>query len=89
MLKLIIAATLSLCIGLSGIAIPGQAADDCVRSWSPKEYKSFGQVQSEVLTRHIGARIISVQLCGRGAGARIRVTIDNGHEIQTVTINAK
>lgn len=89
MSKLFIAAALSLSMGLTGPAAPAQAADDCVRSWSPKDYKSFAQVQTEVLTRHRDARIISVQLCGRGPAARIRVTLDTGREIQTVTINAK
>ncbi len=65
------------------------AKANCVRSWSPSEYKSFGQVQAEILGRYAGGRIISVQLCGQGAGAHIRVVIDTGREIKTVIIGAR
>jgi hypothetical protein len=67
--------------------IPAKA--NCVRSWSPGEYKSFGQVQAEILGRYAGGRIISVQLCGQGPSAQIRVVIDTGREIKTVTIGAR
>jgi hypothetical protein len=89
MLKIICAVILPLNLGLACLVTPSRAAEDCVRSWSPKVYKPFSQVQAEVLARHRGARIISVQLCGRGPAARIRVTIDIGREIRTLTINAK
>jgi hypothetical protein len=89
MLKLICAVILPLSLGLACLAPPSHAAEDCVRSWSSTDYKSFAQVQAEVVARHRGAHIISVQLCGRGPAARIRVTIDVGREIRTLTINAK
>jgi hypothetical protein len=89
MLRYVTAAVLLLNIALVPGTVPARAADVCVHSWSPSEYKPFAQVQAEVQSHHRGARIISVQLCGRGPAARIRVTIDNGHEIRTITINAK
>jgi hypothetical protein len=89
MLKIVRAVILPLFLGLACLAPASHAAEDCVRSWSSTDYKSFAQVQAEVVARHRGAQIISVQLCGRGPAARIRVTIDVGREIRTVTINAK
>ncbi|MDZ4789659.1 MAG: hypothetical protein SGJ17_00370 [Hyphomicrobiales bacterium] len=61
----------------------------CVSSWSSRDYKSIGQVQKEILSRYAGARIINVQLCGQGAGATIRIVIDTGRHIKTVTVGAK
>ncbi len=74
---------------LAFLATNTSAESNCVRSWSPAEYKSFGQVQAEILGRYAGGRIISVQLCGKGAGAHIRVVVDTGRDIKTVTIGAK
>lgn len=75
----------SICV----LAVPGAAQAGCVRSWSPREYKSFGQVQAEILGKFAGGRIISVQLCGQGANAHIRVVLDTGRDIKTITIGAK
>jgi len=61
----------------------------CVSSWSSREYKSVAQVQSEIMSRYPSARMINVQLCGQGAGAVIRVVIDIGRDIKTVTITAR
>ncbi len=72
------------------ITLPSNAAKaGCVNSWSSRDYKSIGQVQSEILSRFDRARIINVQLCGAGEGASIRVVIDTGRDIKTVTIGAK
>ncbi|MBC8050738.1 MAG: hypothetical protein H7X92_11430 [Chitinophagales bacterium] len=75
---------------LWAIAMPSTAVKaGCVSSWSSRDYKSIGQVQKEILSRFAGARIINVQLCGQGAGASIRIVIDTGRDIKTVTIGAK
>ncbi len=72
---------------LNCTAEAGQAG--CASSWSSKEYKSFGQIRAEILGRFTEAQIMSVQLCGQGDSAYIRVTIDTGREIKTVTIGAQ
>lgn len=72
---------------LNGAA--GAGAGGCTSSWSTQEYKSFGQIRSEILGKFAGARIMSVQLCGEGLNAYIRVTIDTGREVRTVRIGAK
>jgi hypothetical protein len=83
---------LAIALAFAAFAVASPAAQGqsgCVRSWSPGEYKSFGQVQAEVLSRFAGGRIISVRLCGQGGSAYIVVMVDTGREIKTVTIGAK
>lgn len=81
---------IAICI-VSGVAIlaPSDANAGCASSWSTKEYKSFGQVRAEILGKYAGARITSIQLCGEGLTAYLRVTIDTGREIKTITLGAK
>lgn len=75
---------------LCSLALPSTTVKaGCVSSWSSRDYKSIGQVQKEILSRYAGARIINVQLCGQGAGASIRIVIDTGRDIKTVTVGAK
>ncbi|MDX2264609.1 MAG: hypothetical protein NW215_06530 [Hyphomicrobiales bacterium] len=71
------------------LAAPAPALAGCVSAWSSKEYKSIGEVQGEVRARHGGARIIHVKLCGSGADAIIRVVIDTGRDIKTISLPAK
>ncbi len=74
---------------LAIVSTPSNVQAGCVNSWSSRDYKSIGQVQSEIQSRFARARIINVQLCGTGPGARIRVVIDTGRDIKTVTVGAK
>jgi len=64
-------------------------AQQCASNWSPAEYKSFGDVQSEVRRRYGEVRILRVALCDVGGNPYFQVVIISGHgEVRRVQVAA-
>jgi hypothetical protein len=64
-------------------------AEQCASNWSTNEYKSFGDVQTEVKKRYGEVRILRVALCDSGGTAYFQVIIISGQgEVRRVQVGA-
>jgi len=65
------------------------SAQECAANWSPKDYKSFIDLQGEVRKRFGEVRILRVALCDQGGNAYFQVVIISGHgEVRRVQVAA-
>jgi hypothetical protein len=65
------------------------AQDVCAPNWTAAQYKSFGDIQTEIKKLFGQVRILRVALCGEGGTAYFQVVIISGQgEVRRVQINA-
>lgn len=65
------------------------AQDNCAPNWTTSEYKSFGDIQSEIHAQYGQVRILRIALCGKGGKAFFQVVILSGQgEVRRVQIAA-
>lgn len=65
------------------------AAQECMTNWSASEFKSFGDVQTEVKKRFGEVRILRVALCNPGYNPYFQVVIISEHgEVRRVQVAA-
>lgn len=70
-------------------ALKAAAQGTCVPNWTTAQYKSFGDIQTEVKKLFGQVRILRVALCGEGGSAYFQVIIISGQgEVRRVQINA-
>ncbi len=82
---LLFAAAAAFTVGVSELPAQG----NCVSNWTASEYRSFGDVQSEIKSRYGDVRILRILLCGRGGQAQFQVVIISGKgEVQRVQVAA-
>jgi hypothetical protein len=81
---------LTLLLALIACPSPGRAeGSSCAASWSTKEYKSFGDLQSEVKKRYGEVRILRVALCDKGGNPYFQVVIISGQgEVRRIQVSA-
>ncbi len=83
--KLLLATTLALGAGL----VDAAAQSRCAPNWTANQYKSFGDVQSEIKKQFGEVRILRVALCGEGGDAYFQIVIISGQgEVRRVQIAA-
>lgn len=71
-----------------GVAQPA-AQSRCAPNWTANQYKSFGEIQSEIKKQYGEVRILRVALCGEGGSAYFLVVIISGQgEVQRVQLTA-
>ncbi len=69
--------------------IQSTAQTDCVPNWTANEYKSFGDIQSEIKNQYGEVRILRVALCDEGANAYFLVVIISGQgEVRRIQLAA-
>lgn len=65
------------------------AQDGCAPNWTANQYKSFGDLQSEIKKQFGEVRILRVALCGEGGNAYFQIVIISGQgEVRRVQIAA-
>lgn len=65
---------------------PGQS---CAPNWTSNDYKSFGDLQTEIKGKFGDVRILRVALCGQGGDAYFQIVIMSGDgEVRRVRIAA-
>jgi len=83
--KLLLATTLALGAGF----VDSAAQSSCAPNWTANQYKSFGDVQSEIKKQFGEVRILRVALCGEGGDAYFQIVIISGQgEVRRVQIAA-
>ena len=83
--KFLIAAAVTLTVGTQ--ELPAQ--DDCARNWTASDYKSFGDIQSEIEAQYGNVRILRVALCDPGGNAYFQIVILSGQgEVRRVQLAA-
>jgi hypothetical protein len=82
--------TFIMLVFLAAFPAMGQtAAPECAANWSTSEYKSFGDLQSEVKKRYGEVRILRVALCNPGDNPYFQVVIISGHgEVRRIQLAA-
>jgi len=70
-------------------ALEAAAQDACAPNWTTAQYKSFGDIQTEIKKLFGQVRILRVALCGEGGSAYFQVVIISGQgEVRRVQISA-
>jgi hypothetical protein len=65
------------------------AQEGCAPNWTANQYKSFGDIQTEIKKQFGEVRILRVALCGEGGTAYFQIVIISGHgEVRRVQISA-
>lgn len=70
-------------------AFTATAQDICAPNWTTTQYKSFGDIQTEIKKQFGEVRILRVALCGEGGAAYFQIVIISGQgEVRRVHIAA-
>lgn len=86
--------TLAQIVLLMALAIlPARAGDgpgqSCAPNWTSSDYKSFGDLRTEIKKKFGDVRILRVALCGQGGEAYFQIVIISGTgEVQRVRLAA-
>ena len=65
------------------------AQENCTSNWTASEYKSFGDIQSEIQSQYGQVRILRIALCNQGGQAYFQVVIISGQgEVRRIQLAA-
>ncbi len=82
---LLLAASAAFVAGISD----SPAQNSCAPNWTANQYKSFGDIQTEIRKQYGDVRILRVALCGEGGKAYFQIIIISGQgEVRRVQLGA-